>query len=67
MSSKYSLQGLLLSLTAVVFVAGCAGPQSSSQDAIDQALSLQTSTSVDEYMLGPVSYTHLTLPTICSV
>ena len=53
MSSKYSLQGLLLSLTAVVFVAGCAGPQSSSQDAIDQALSLQTSTSVDEYVLGP--------------
>lgn len=53
MSSKYSLQGLLLSLTAVAFVAGCAGPQSSSQEAINEALNLQTSTSVDEYVLGP--------------
>lgn len=53
MSSKYSLQGLILSLTAVAFVAGCAGPQASSQDAINEALSLQTTTSVDEYVLGP--------------
>ncbi|MDL0429727.1 polysaccharide biosynthesis/export family protein [Marinobacter sp. TBZ242] len=53
MSSKYSLRGLLLSLTAVAFFAGCAGPQPSSQDAINEALSLQTSTSVDEYVLGP--------------
>ncbi|NMT63809.1 sugar ABC transporter substrate-binding protein [Marinobacter orientalis] len=53
MSSKYSLKGLLMSLTAVAFVAGCAGPQSSSQEAIDEALNLQTSTSVDEYLLGP--------------
>ncbi|MCL7945704.1 XrtA/PEP-CTERM system exopolysaccharide export protein [Marinobacter sp. ATCH36] len=53
MSSKYSLKGLLLSLTAVAFFAGCAGPQSSSQQAINEALSLQTSTSVDEYVLGP--------------
>lgn len=53
MSSKHSLQGLLMSLTAVAFVAGCAGPQSSSQAAINEALSLQTSTSVDEYVLGP--------------
>ncbi len=53
MSSKYSLQGLLMSLAAVAFVAGCAGPQSSSQAAINEALSLQTSTSVDEYVLGP--------------
>lgn len=53
MSSKYSLQGLLISLVAVTFVAGCATPQSSSQEAIDEALSLQTSTSVDEYVLGP--------------
>lgn len=54
MSSKYSLQGLLMSLIAVVFVTGCAGgPQPSSQEAIDEALSLQTSTSVDEYVLGP--------------
>ena len=53
MSSKYSLRGLLLALMAVAFVAGCASPQSSSQEAINQALSLQTSTSVDEYVLGP--------------
>lgn len=53
MSSKYSPRGLMMSLTAVAFVAGCAGPQSSSQEAIDEALSLQTSTSVDDYVLGP--------------
>ncbi len=53
MSSKYSMQGLLMSLVAVAFVAGCAAPQSSSQEAINEALSLQTSTSVDEYVLGP--------------
>ncbi|MCM0611815.1 polysaccharide biosynthesis/export family protein [Marinobacter sediminum] len=53
MSSKYSLQGLLVSLTAAALVAGCAGPQPSSQEAINEALSLQTSTSVDEYILGP--------------
>ena len=53
MSSKYSLQRLFMSLTAIAFVAGCAAPQSSSQEAIDEALSLQTSTSVDEYLLGP--------------
>ena len=53
MSSKYSLHGLLMCLVAVAFVAGCATPQSSSQEAINEALSLQTSTSVDEYVLGP--------------
>jgi len=53
MSSKYSLQGLLMSLVAVALVAGCASPRSSSQEAINEALSLQTSTSVDEYVLGP--------------
>ncbi|SFM70332.1 XrtA/PEP-CTERM system exopolysaccharide export protein [Marinobacter pelagius] len=53
MSLKYSLQGLVLSLSAVAFVTGCAGPQPSSQEAINEALSLQTSTSVDEYILGP--------------
>ncbi|KPQ01344.1 XrtA/PEP-CTERM system exopolysaccharide export protein [Marinobacter sp. HL-58] len=53
MSSKYSLRGLLMSLTAVAFVTGCAGPQSSSQEDINAALNLQTSTSVDEYVLGP--------------
>lgn len=53
MSLKYSTRGLLTPLVAVALVAGCAGPQSSSQEAINEALSLQTSTSVDEYVLGP--------------
>lgn len=53
MSSKYPLRGLLLSLTAVAFVAGCTGPRASSKEAINEALSLQTATSVDEYLLGP--------------
>lgn len=53
MSSTYSLQGLLMSLIAVSLIAGCAGPQPSSQEAINEALSLQTETSVDEYVLGP--------------
>ena len=53
MSSKNSLQGLLVSLMAVAFVTGCAGPQPSSQEAINEALSMQTSTGVDEYVLGP--------------
>lgn len=42
-----------MSLTAVAFVTGCAGPQSSSPEAINEALSLQTSTSVEDYVLGP--------------
>ncbi|MAO25949.1 XrtA/PEP-CTERM system exopolysaccharide export protein [Marinobacter sp. UBA2498] len=53
MSSKYSLRGLLISVTAVAFVTGCAGPQPSSQEDINEALSLQTSTGVEEYVLGP--------------
>ena len=53
MLPKYALKGLLMSLTTVVFFAGCAGSRSSSQEAIDAALSLQTETSVDEYILGP--------------
>lgn len=53
MLPKYAQWGLLMSLTSVVFFAGCAGSRSSSQEAIDAALSLQTETSVDEYVLGP--------------
>lgn len=53
MSSKFSLPGLVMALTAIALVTGCAGPQPSSQEAIDEALSLQTSTSVEEYVLGP--------------
>ncbi|KMQ74631.1 XrtA/PEP-CTERM system exopolysaccharide export protein [Marinobacter subterrani] len=52
MSSKYSLQGLLMSLTAVVFVAGCAGPGASSPEMIQKALAVDTRNSVDQYILG---------------
>lgn len=52
MSSKYSLRGLLLSLTAVALVAGCAGPRSSSPEKIQKALAIDTTNSVDQYILG---------------
>ncbi|GGC73018.1 XrtA/PEP-CTERM system exopolysaccharide export protein [Marinobacter halophilus] len=53
MSSKYSLQGLLMSLSAVVFVAGCAGgPGASSPEQIQKALAVDTTNSVDQYILG---------------
>ncbi len=52
MSSKYSLQGLLMSLAAVVFVAGCAGPGASSPEKIQRALAVDTTNSVDQYFLG---------------
>ncbi|MAB50831.1 MULTISPECIES: XrtA/PEP-CTERM system exopolysaccharide export protein [unclassified Marinobacter] len=52
MSSKYSLLGLVLSLTAVIFVSGCAGPKTSSPEQIQRALAVDTVNSVDEYILG---------------
>ncbi len=52
MSSKYSLQGLLVSLTAVVFVAGCASPGASSPEKIQRALAVDTVNSVEQYILG---------------
>lgn len=52
MSSKYSLQGLLVSLIAVVFVAGCASPGASSPEKIQRALDVDTTNSVDQYILG---------------
>ncbi|MEP1216144.1 MAG: XrtA/PEP-CTERM system exopolysaccharide export protein [Marinobacter sp.] len=52
MSSKYSLKGLLLSLTAVTLVAGCAGPGTSSPEKIQRALAVDTTNSVDQYILG---------------
>ncbi|MDK8464246.1 XrtA/PEP-CTERM system exopolysaccharide export protein [Marinobacter sp. SS13-12] len=52
MSSKYSLRGLLLSLTAVALVAGCAGPRTSSPEKIQNALAVDTTNSVDQYILG---------------
>ncbi|MBL3556690.1 MULTISPECIES: XrtA/PEP-CTERM system exopolysaccharide export protein [Marinobacter] len=52
MSSKYSLKGLLLSLTAVTLIAGCAGPGTSSPEKIQKALNVDTTNSVDQYILG---------------
>jgi polysaccharide export outer membrane protein len=52
MSSKYSLLGLVLSLTAVILVSGCAGPKTSSPEQIQRALAVDTVNSVDEYILG---------------
>ncbi|AZT84128.1 sugar ABC transporter substrate-binding protein [Marinobacter sp. NP-4(2019)] len=53
MSRKYSLAGIALLLATVVLATGCAGPSASSPDKIQRALRLDTSTSVDEYILGP--------------
>lgn len=52
MSSKYSLLGSVLSLTAVILVSGCAGPKTSSPEQIQRALAVDTVNSVDEYILG---------------
>ncbi|EDM48977.1 XrtA/PEP-CTERM system exopolysaccharide export protein [Marinobacter algicola] len=52
MSSKYSLLGLVFSLTAVILVSGCAGPNTSSPEQIKRALAVDTVNSVDEYILG---------------
>lgn len=53
MSRKYLTRGLFVSLMAVVFVAGCAGPSASSPEKIQQALAIETRDSVDQYILGP--------------
>lgn len=53
MSRKYSLAGISLLLAAVALATGCAGPSASSPAEIQRALRLDTSTSVDEYVLGP--------------
>lgn len=52
MSSKYSLRGLLMSLTAVAFITGCASNSPSSSEKIQQALELDSVNSVDQYILG---------------
>lgn len=52
MSLRYSFRGLLMSLLAVVFVTGCAGPGGSSPEKIEKALAVDTATSVDQYILG---------------
>jgi polysaccharide export outer membrane protein len=53
MSSKYSFWGLLMSLAAVAFIAGCASNLPSSSEKIKRALNLETTNSVDQYLLGP--------------
>jgi polysaccharide export outer membrane protein len=45
--------GLVMSLTAVAFVTGCATNAPSSNEKIQQALNLETTNSVDQYILGP--------------
>lgn len=52
MSSKSLLQGLALSLLAVAFASGCAGPGASSPEKIERALAVDTVNSVDQYILG---------------
>ncbi|SFR40341.1 polysaccharide export outer membrane protein [Marinobacter gudaonensis] len=52
MSRKYSLQGLILVLFSVVLVSGCATQSASSPEKIQRALSVDASTSVDQYILG---------------
>ncbi|MEX2474902.1 XrtA/PEP-CTERM system exopolysaccharide export protein [Marinobacter sp.] len=51
MSRKYSLPGLPLLLAAVTLIVGCSGGPSSNEK-IRRALSVNTSTSVDQYVLG---------------
>ncbi|MBW4933419.1 XrtA/PEP-CTERM system exopolysaccharide export protein [Marinobacter sp. F4206] len=51
MSRMYSLPGLAL-LLVVTLISGCAGQSASSRDKIQRALSVNTATSVDEYVLG---------------
>lgn len=51
MSRKYTLPGITLLFASVTLLAGCAGGPSSEDD-IRRALSVNTSTSVDQYVLG---------------
>ncbi len=51
MSRMHILPGLAL-LLIVTLISGCAGPSASSRDKIQQALSVSTTNSVDEYLLG---------------
>lgn len=51
MSRMYSLPGLAL-LLVVTLISGCAGQSASSRDKIQRALSVNTATSVEEYVLG---------------
>ncbi|PSF04874.1 sugar ABC transporter substrate-binding protein [Marinobacter fuscus] len=52
MSSKISIPELLAALLVAVFVAGCAAPGASSPEKIHKALAVDTTRSVDRYILG---------------
>ncbi|WP_375169908.1 XrtA/PEP-CTERM system exopolysaccharide export protein [Marinobacter sp.] len=51
MSRMYPFSGLAL-LLIVSLLSGCAGPSASSRDKIQRALSVTTTASVEEYLLG---------------
>ncbi|MDO3722427.1 polysaccharide biosynthesis/export family protein [Marinobacter sp. chi1] len=51
MSRKFPIAAVVVLLSAAL-AAGCVGPSASSRDKIQRALSVNTTTSVDEYLLG---------------
>ncbi|RBP25676.1 polysaccharide export outer membrane protein [Marinobacter pelagius] len=53
MSRMFRFWGVIATLVAVALSTGCAAPTASSPDAINRALTVDTTTSVDEYILGP--------------
>lgn len=53
MSRMYRVWGVIATLVAVALSSGCAAPTASSPEAINRALTVDTTTSVDEYILGP--------------
>ncbi|KAA1175038.1 sugar ABC transporter substrate-binding protein [Marinobacter salinexigens] len=54
MSHKLGLAGGVMSLVVALMLSGCAsGPKASSDEKIQQALALDTTTSVGRYVLGP--------------
>lgn len=52
MPSKFSPATWIASLIAAVILAGCAGPDVSSPEQIQRALAVDTTNSVEEYILG---------------
>ncbi|MFO7528094.1 MAG: polysaccharide biosynthesis/export family protein [Marinobacter sp.] len=53
MSRMYRFWGVIATLVAVALSTGCVAPTASSPEAINRALTVDTTTSVDEYILGP--------------
>lgn len=53
MSRMFRFWGVIATLVAVALSTGCAAPTASSPEAINRALTVDTTTSVDEYILGP--------------